>query len=351
MELGGKRAAEQAQIYLGANRPKEAIRVLEAQLVENPDDAECLRLLAQAYLAAASGAEGATKALPAATHAVELNPDDSHGWRLLSLCYTRLGTHQRAQDAARRARAISPGQWLSHAAVAHADASAGAVTDDTRASVAEAIRLGPNQPEVHFAAGRVAQASRQSSAAREHYERTLSINPGHVGARNNLALIDMRSGNAGSAAAAFASLLAENPNSDLALRNLRATGFSALRIVYYILVACVLFVNIVSRTSTANELQTDGIVIAILAVVSVAGYVMWIRRRAGIYFGRFVRSVPSTDRLLMLWAAILALGLAAIVAAVFLPRYAAVATYSITEFGLVGTVLVILLVNRARLHR
>jgi Flp pilus assembly protein TadD len=341
----------QARVFLEVNRPKETLRIVSARLAENPDDAAALLLLAQAHLAAASGAEGGSNALPAAQHVIELDPNDSHAWRLLSLCYTRLGWHRQAREAARAARNLSPDQWVSHTVVAHADASGGAVTDDTRASIAEAMRLGPNHPEVHFAAGHVAQASRQFAAAKEHYERTLAINPDHTGARNNLALIELRRGNAGQAAAGFAGLLAQNPNSQLALRNLRATGFSALRIVYLILIVCVLLMaNVAGGTATSADPdeQFAGIIVAVLAIGSVTGYVLWFRHRAGIYFGRFVRSVPSTDRLLLVWAVVLAVCLAAIAGAVFAPGRIASAVYDATEALLVSTVLIVSLINSAR---
>ena len=344
----------QAQMYLGANRPKDAIRVLNAALAENPDDAECLRLLAQAELAATPGIEGAANALPAAQRAVELGGQDAFAWRILSFCYTRLGSHQQARDAARMARGLRPGLWLNHTTVAHADASARAISDDTRASVAAAMQLAPNQPEVHFAAGHVEQMSRHNDLAVQHYERTLALSPDHAGARNNLALIQMRRGNAGSAAAAFTSMLAQNPNSELALRNLRATGFSALRIIYFVLAACVIVMNALGSSGAPNVVQETsiaGVVVAVLAVAGVVGYVLWIRHRAGVYFGRFVRSVPATDKLLTVWAIVLAVCLVAIVAAVFLPFVTAAGIYVLTEWLLIGTVLIVSVIRSAQRRR
>jgi tetratricopeptide (TPR) repeat protein len=344
-------AAAQARMYLDANRPKQATQLLIASLAENPDDAECLRLLAQSYLATMTGALGGSAAMPAAQHSVVLNPNDAHAWRILSLCYTRMGWHEQARDAARTARAASPNEWVSHTFVAHADASAMLITPDTHASVAEAIRLAPNQPEAHFAAGHVAQAGKKTAAAAAHYEQTLALNPDHVGARNNLALIQMRRGNTGRAAAGFASMLAQNPNSDLALRNLRATGFTALRIIYFILAACMIALNTFGRSGDASQIRVGGIIVAAIAVGCVGGYVLWVRRKAGAYFGRFIRSVPATDKLLTAWAAILGVALIAIVVAIFLPVTAASDVYFLTEYGLVAGVVMIMVISSRRRAR
>lgn len=347
-------AVAQAQMYLGANRPKEAIRVLNSGLAENPDDVECLRLLAQAELAASAGPEGGANALPAAQRAVELAGQDAFAWRILSICYTRLGSHQQARDAARMARGLEPGVWVNHTVVAHADATARVITDDTRASVAAAMQLAPNQPEVHFAAGHVAQMSRKNDLAVQHYQRTLALSPEHAGARNNLALIQMRRGNAGSAAAAFTSMLAQNPNSELALRNLRATGFSVLRIIYFALAICVIIMNTIDSGSgpdTVQQTRIAGAVVAAIAVLGVVGYVFWIRRRAGVYFGRFVRSVPATDKLLTAWAIILAVCLVTLVAAVFTPFIVAAGLYVLTEWLLIGTVLIVSIIRSVQRRR
>jgi Flp pilus assembly protein TadD len=344
-------AAAQARVYLDANRPKEAARVLVAALAESPDDAECLRMLAQSYLATSTGALGGSAAMPAAQHAVELNPNDSHAWRLLSICFTRMGWHEQARDAARKARAVSPSEWVSHTVVAHADASAKLITPDTHASVAEAIRLAPNEPEVHFAAGHVAQAGNKTKAAAAHYAQTLSLNPDHVGARNNLALIQMHRGNAGRAAAGFASMLAQNPNSDLALRNLRATGFSALRIVYFILVVCLVGRSILVHGDRDGSVHVGGIELALIAVGCAGGYVVWVWRKAGVYFGRFIRSVPATDKLLTAWAAILGVALIAIIVAVFLPVSAASGVYLLAQYGLIAGVVTIVVVSSRRRTR
>ncbi|HEY4268924.1 MAG TPA: tetratricopeptide repeat protein [Galbitalea sp.] len=322
-------AASQARVYLDTNRPAQAITALGQALADQPDAPELLQLLAQAHLAADSGRQGATDAIAAATKALALDPDDPFPWRILSIAYTRLGSHAQSREAARTSRQLAPWLWVSHTIVAHADASAHAISTDTANSMAEALRLAPGEAEVHFAAGRVADASRDTGAAADHYREALSLDPTHAGARNNLAVIDMRNGNAGSAAAGFVGILARDPNSALALYNLRVAAGRSLRVVNIVLWVAVVIVNGVGRgPATGTTDKTISVIVALLATACILGYVLWVRRRAGAYFSRFVRSIPKTDRVLTVWASALACCLVAIVAAIFVPATAVREIYS-----------------------
>jgi Flp pilus assembly protein TadD len=322
-------AASEARVYLDTNRPSQALRSLGEALAGQPDDPELLHLLAQAHLAADPGRQGATDAIAAATKAIALDAEDPFPWRILSIAYTRLGLHTQSREAARTSRQLAPWLWVSHTIVAHADASAHAISIDTTQSLSEAMRLAPGEAEVHFAAGRVADAARDTTAAAGHYREALSLDPTHAGARNNLAVIDMRNGNAGRAAAGFVGILAQDPNSTLALYNLRVAAGRSLRVVNIVLWVAVVIVNGVGRgpaTGPADKIVS--VVVAILAAACVLGYVLWVRRRAGAYFSRFVRSIPRTDRVLTAWAGALALCLVAIVVAIFVPTAAVRVIYS-----------------------
>lgn len=342
-------AASEARIYLDANRPREALRSLSQALADTPDAPDLLHLLAQAHLAADSGKQGATDAVAAATRAIALDAEDPFPWRILSIAYTRLGWHTKSREAARTSQQLAPWLWVSHTIVAHADASAHAIGVETTQSLAEAMRLGPGEAEVHFAAGRVADASRDMARAAEHYREALSLDPTHAGARNNLAVIDMRNGNAGRAAAGFVGILAQDPNSALALYNLRVAAGRALRVVNIVLWIAVVVVNGVGRgPTTAPTDKTISMIVAILAAGSVLGYVLWVRRRAGAYFSRFVRSIPKTDRLLTAWAGVLACCLVAILVAIFVPAAAVREIYSVAAILLLVSLVGSTVLRRTR---
>jgi hypothetical protein len=139
----------------------------------------------------------------------------------------------------------------------------------------------------------------------------------------------MQAGNAGRAAAGFVGILAQDPNSTLALYNLRVAASRSLRVVNIVLWVAVVIVNGVGRGPTIGAAdKTISVVVAILATACVVGYVLWVRRRAGAYFTRFVLSIPKTDRVLTVWAGALACCLVAIVAAIFVPQEAVRVIYS-----------------------
>jgi tetratricopeptide (TPR) repeat protein len=347
----GTDAKQQARAFLAINRPTEALRVLYAALAANPEDAGALRLVAQAHLDADSTLQGGSQAVAAAEAALKIESTSAFGWRIASIAYTRALRHDDARAAARRAQSLEPFGWSGHAMVAHADASSKHVTKETRAAVAEAIRIAPNEPEVYYAAARVDAARGLGRAAAKHYEKVLALNPDHSGARNNLAIIQLRHGDAGRAAASFVGILANDPTSTLALRNLRATAMRALRIVYLVLVVPLFVLGPIASGDDASgphELTILSVIIAAIAVGGGLGYVFWVRNKAGAYFNRFIRSVPRTDKLLTVWAAILLLNMAALVAAIFVPADIAVTIYAWAKGVLVVSFVVVLATTSLR---
>jgi tetratricopeptide (TPR) repeat protein len=347
----GTDAKQQARAFLAINRPTEALRVLYAALASNPEDAGALRLIAQAHLDADSTIQGGRQAVAAAEASLKLEPNNAFGWRIASIAYTRALRHDDARAAARRAQNLEPFGWTGHTMVAHADASSKQVTKETRAAVAEAIRIAPNEPEVYYAAGRVDAARGSGRAAAKHYERVLALNPDHSGARNNLALIHLRHGDAGRAAASFVGILATDPTSTLALRNLRATALRALRIVYLVLAVPLFVLGPITPEDDASSPHEVTIIAVVIAAIAVGGglsYLFWVRHKAGAYFGRFVRSVPRTDKLLTVWAAILLLNMVALVIAIFVPVDVTIAIYAWAKGVLVVSVVVVLVTTSLR---
>jgi Flp pilus assembly protein TadD len=334
----------QAQMYIDLNRPQEALRLLSVVLASNPDDVAALRTMALAHLRADSGRKGGDLAVRAATDAVNLSPSDAYAWRILALGYSRIGRLTEARQVARTARSLEPWFWGSHTLVAEIDCSGKYVTEETHAAVAEAMRLAPNEPSVLFAAARVAQVEGKLKDARRLYEQVLARRPNDENARNNLALISMDRGNTGKAVAGFAGILAQNPNSEIALRNLLIAGRRALRIVYFILIGSVVIAELFfTRTDEVTPAigQIARLIVAFVAIASVSGYLLWIRRRAGIYFARFVRSIPSADGLLLFWAIALAVCLAALVLAAFASESDAASIYTLTELALIATTVIV----------
>jgi tetratricopeptide (TPR) repeat protein len=307
--------------------------VLFASLSAEPDDASALRLVGQSYIALDSSIKSSTDAIAAVKRSLALEPDNAHAFRILAIAYSRLRQHPLARQAALAAMRVEPNQWQSYAALAEADA------------VATAQSLAPSNPEVHFVAGRVAGAQGNARLAAQSYQQALALNPDHAGARNNLALIHMRRGNTGSAAASFVGLLSQNPNSRLALFNLRIAALRGLRIISLVLWIAVATVNSVSLSDPNSRSHTLTIVMGVLAVAVIAGYVLWVRSRAGRAFWPFVRSIPRTDRILSAWAAFLAVTIVALVVAIFVPLGATRVIYTTAEVGLFAGIVIMWFVS------
>ena len=346
------RARANARTLIDVGRPAEALRILFESLAAEPDDAAALRLVGQAYIALDLSPKTSVDAIAAVRSSLAVDPENAHAFRILAIAHSRLKQHPQAREAALAAVRVEPNQWQSYAALAEADAAARNVTKETENAVSAALSIAPGNPEVHFVAGRVAAAQGNARLAAQHYQQALSINPDHTGARNNLALIHLRRGNTGSAAASFVGLLAQDPTSKLALYNLRIAALRGLRIINLVLWIAVVIVNASSEQRFGLDRAADRmlpIVMAILAVGVIAGYVLWVRSRSGAAFGRFVRSVPKTDRILSAWAAFLAVTIVALIVAIFVPLNLTHAIYDCAAVGIfIGMVTMWIVSSRLR---
>jgi cytochrome c-type biogenesis protein CcmH/NrfG len=320
-------------MLLGAGRPEQALRVLFAALAQSPDDAVLLRLVGRSYLRLDDGRESARQALAALKQSLVLEADDPEGWSLLAFAYLRVGMLGDARVAARRAQELAPLNWSTHNTVAIVDAAAQYVNRETLAAVSEAVRLAPDEPEVHFAAARVAEARNRTREAVRHYREVLSLDPDHVAARNNLALLHVKRGETGLAAAGFVGILAGDPTAVRALNNLRYTVRRALRVINLLLWAAVGLVSITLNGPAPDSSAWNAIVSPLsVAVVAVAGllvYLVRVRATAGAYFGRFIRSIARVDPWLATWALTLGAGVVTIVVAAILPLEVARGIYTV----------------------
>ncbi|UFS60792.1 tetratricopeptide repeat protein [Subtercola endophyticus] len=344
-----------ARTYLSLGKPADALRALAAHLATHPDDERGLCLASQAHLVSGEPA----RALEAAQRAAALTPENEWAWRLVALSYSKLGRHAEARAAAATALAIAPQLWVTHAQVAQVDIAAKRITAESRLAAREATRLAPMEPDAHLTAGNVALASHDWSTAESAFRSALKLEPGHAAARNNLSLVLLRQGKAGSAAAGFVDILATDPDSEVAVRNLRAVAAVALRHLHFVLWVAFAIVTVAfSSASQSDGSPMYGIVwsdfLALVAAVSgivVLVYVLRLRRSAGARFGQFIRSVPRLDRLLTVWAGLLAVDYLLMVAACFTSVHFAQLLYLLAGGILVaGSVVVIVRRNRGRVR-
>ncbi|MEF2976570.1 tetratricopeptide repeat protein [Subtercola sp. YIM 133946] len=346
-------ALTHARTYLSLGKPADALAALAPHLASHPDDERGLCLASQAHLVSGDAA----RALDAAQHAAALTPDNEWAWRLVALSYSKLGHHPEARAAAANAQAIAPQLWVTHAQVAQVDIAAKRITPESQHAAREATRLAPLEPDAHLTAGNVALAQNDWANAESSFRSALRLEPGHAAARNNLSLVMLRRGRAGSAAAGFVDILSTDPDSEVAVRNLRAVAAVALRHIHFILWVAFAVVTVAfSSASEPDGSPAYGVIwsdflggVALVSGVIILVYVLRMRRAAGARFGQFVRSVPRLDRLLTAWAGLLVADYLLMVAACFTTVHRAQLLYLLAGAILVaGSVVVILRRNRAR---
>ncbi len=219
-----------AEALRDLGRHHEAITLLRHVLADDPDQVRAWCVLALSQVDADENAE----ALRSARRACTLAPADEWAQRIRSLAASKLGKHEEAVRAARRAIAARPDIWYGHAQLASALAG-GINGDDPRkdqpnwkeadAAVERALELGPDQAEPHFVAGKVAQSQGRLWTAEQFFRRALTINPGHSRARNELARLPLLGSGGGDitslarAVEGFAGAAHADPRYELARRN------------------------------------------------------------------------------------------------------------------------------------
>ena len=165
-----------------------ARELLQLALAVEPDDAGAWSLLARAQL----GAGRFEEAILAADTAAALSGASADPHMIAALALLRL---DRAGDAVRRARdAVRADPFDSRALGLLAQLLAGNPSTAREApELAERmVRLAPEDPAVHLAAGRVAAASGERTKAKRAFVRALSLDPSGGGAHHELANLRLR---------------------------------------------------------------------------------------------------------------------------------------------------------------
>ena len=178
-----------ASALLDVKRYDEAASLLTLIVAVEPQDSRAWCLLAAAHLGNGQYQEAAK----AAGRAVTLAPSDDWPYRLASTAQAHLGHITAARAAATEACKLAPGNWRAHLCLAQAEL-AGYVkfnaweegASPAQRAIASALRLAPDEPDVHVVAGRLSFALGRRRAARAHLERALALDPVHSGALNEL---------------------------------------------------------------------------------------------------------------------------------------------------------------------
>jgi tetratricopeptide (TPR) repeat protein len=121
-------------------------------------------------------------------------PSDDWPYRLTSSAQRHLGNVSAALTAASEACKLAPTEWRAYICLAQAKLATEVDFDAAERAATNALRLAPDEPDVHFVAGKVSFAQEKWKAARAHQERALALDPAHSGALNELGRIRLHRG-------------------------------------------------------------------------------------------------------------------------------------------------------------
>jgi tetratricopeptide (TPR) repeat protein len=180
----------QASALLDVKRYSQAVSLLARIVAAEPADSRAWCLLAAAHLGNGQYQEAAASA----SRAVLLAPSDDWPYRLVSSAQRHLGNVSAALTAANEACKLAPNEWRAYVCLAQARLATEVDFDAAERAATNALRLAPDEPDVHFVAGNVSFAREKWKAARAHQERALALDPAHSGALNELGRIRLHRG-------------------------------------------------------------------------------------------------------------------------------------------------------------
>ncbi|MEK6310820.1 MAG: hypothetical protein V4755_08935 [Curtobacterium sp.] len=322
-----------AAAFVAAGQPREALAVLAAAGPAENETAAAHRVRALALLAI----DEVDDALGAARQAVSLDPDDETGLWLTSTLLLRTGDQAGAVDAARRAVVVAPTSWRSHAGVAFAQFRDPARRVEALRASYDAVRLAPEEPDVHRRHGDLLLAAGRHRDAQAAYRRGLELAPGTTGTRHNLAVSRLRGGHEGESALAFSGILAVDPTDATARRNFMVAVVNPLARARGMLGFAAVMTGLMSLGVTGGT-DTARLTTILLPVIGIVGAMVVVLRFAA-ETGRRTRSVTATARRAVPgWTALATVTLGALlvsVVSVFLPPAAALAAQAVVFVGVV----------------
>jgi Flp pilus assembly protein TadD len=302
--------ADAAQL-LDVGRFDEARQRAGRLVAMAPDDPDALCLLTQALLGGRPDAARDAEAV--ARRAIAAAPDGEWAHRLLSIALIRQDRRSEAVDVARVATRLAPHHWQAWVQLAMAGGDIPAVRGEAWEAARHAVALAPLEAETHFAMGAVADAV-DHAVARTAYREALRLDPGHLGAQNNLALVDLKQKKLLDGARGFVQAGTLDPTSALPAHNLQVTMLALLRRGHLVVWVGYFLLARVARLDSAG---TTAVAIGLLwtAVVTGLSVLVWRRVRAMPAAVRHAAwTLATRDRTVAGWA--ISLALAAVLLAV-----------------------------------
>ncbi|MFC1429559.1 tetratricopeptide repeat protein [Streptacidiphilus sp. N1-3] len=266
-----------ARALMDLDRNAQAKAVLAEALAEDPADADAWCAMARCCY----GLDDHRGALDAADRALVEAPDKALGWRMRALALVGLERYAEARTSADEAVRLEPWFWYGHMLIAQvelADVTA-ANTRVAREAAERARELAPQQPAPHYIAGCVAERSERTDQAEACYREALRLDPEHLGARNNLARIDMKRGDHRSAAEGFAAVAANDRGTGVGAHNLRVVATQLISRARWVSVAVLLLTDLGIVSTDAGLGRYSRAALLALVVLGWAGWWVWAARQ------------------------------------------------------------------------
>jgi hypothetical protein len=185
------------------------------------------------------------------------------------------------------------------------------------AAAAEARRLAPNEPDVHFLSGKVALSRSDLDGARTHQERALALDPAHSGAMNELGRIRLRRHDTVGAIRHFISAARTTPGEHIYSRNIDVVILRTLSRMIYIFVLVALIMLWIPAVAHIDRFPF-AVGFGVLVAGTMAGFTILVLRMP-YEARRLVRRTLRTRRVLTALAVVLGGVAVAFAAVAFVP--------------------------------
>lgn len=237
-----------AEQLIELNRAPEAEQIARRHLVEDPDSADALWVLARSL----NQQERWSEATRAGRAALALEPEGTH--LRMTLCTSLLEDAQveEAREVATGSVRIDPHDWRCRYSLAQALLGGRLpLVRDALDQANECVRLAPNSADAHNLAGLCLDRLGLNAEARTAYRKALELDPQHAMAINNLATLDIGFFRLRRASRGFSSALAIDPHEAVVQENLKILIW---RLAYRLFLAIVGAALVIGILLAATEL-------------------------------------------------------------------------------------------------
>jgi tetratricopeptide (TPR) repeat protein len=267
-----------ARALMDLDRHAQAKALLAEALADDPADADAWCALSRCC----HGLDDYPGALDAAERALAAAPGQALGQRMRALALIGLKRYPEARTSAVEAVRLEPWFWYGHLLVAQveiSDTGPGFDAGTAFQAAQRTLQLAPQRAAAHYVAGCVAERLDHPVEAEAAYREALRIDPEHLGARNNLARLDMNRGDHRSAAEGFAAVAAADRGTGVGAHNLMVVATQLISRARWVSVSVLLLTDfgIVSTDSGIGPYTRIGLLV--LLVLGWGGWAFWAARQ------------------------------------------------------------------------